>query len=60
MSKYNTIKVSTDDGRTDVWKAREYQFDGYAVDNRVFLIKKDGAVVAVYSLAHMVSAVIES
>lgn len=59
MRKYDKIMVSLDDGRTDVWKALEYQFDGYAVDNGAFLIKKDGAVVAVYSLAHMVSAVIE-
>lgn len=59
MRKYNTIKVSTDDGRTGVWEARKDQFDGYAVDNGAFLIKKDGAAVAVYSLAHMVSAVIE-
>lgn len=59
MSKYNTIKVSTDDGRTDVWEARKDQFDGYAVDNGAFLIKKDGAAVAVYSLAHLVSAVID-
>lgn len=59
MRKYDKITVSTDDGRTDVWEARKYQFDEYAVDNGVFLIKQDGVTVAVYSLVHMVSAVIE-
>lgn len=59
MRKCDKITVNTDDGRTDVWEARKSQFDEYAVDNGVFSIKKSGVIVAVYSLAHMVSAVIE-
>lgn len=59
MRKYEKITISLDDGRTDVWEARKYQFDEYAVGNGVFSIKKSGVTVAVYSLAHMVSAVIE-
>lgn len=59
MRKYSTIKVHMDDGRTDTWEVRKDQCDGYALEAGAFVVKKDGEAVGVYSLAHMISAVIE-
>lgn len=54
-----TITVTLDNGQRDVWRERDGTADGCACENGAFVVKKDGAVVAVYSLAHLVSAVVE-
>lgn len=59
MKKYEKIRVRMDDGRTDTWEARKDQCDGCALEVGAFVVKKDGEAVGVYSLAHMISAVIE-
>lgn len=59
MDRYAVLKVYLDNGQTDTWEAKSGMFDGYACDGRTFTVKKDGAVVGIYSMAHMISAIIE-
>lgn len=59
MSRLDVFRVVLDDGRTDRWEARKGDFDGYGLEDGALVVKKDGAVVGVYSLAHLMSAVIE-
>lgn len=57
--KRGTIKVSTDDGRTDVWETKVGRGFDYGLDGNALTITKDGVPVGIYSLAHLVSATIE-
>lgn len=59
MRKYGKIRVYKDDRQTDVWEVRKGDCDGYALEGGAFVVKKDGEAVGIYSLAHMISAVIE-
>ena len=55
MKRFDVLRVTLDDGRADRWEA----LDWYGLEGGALVVKKGGAVVGVYSLAHLVSAVIE-
>lgn len=59
MERFDVLRVTLDDGRTDQWTARKGEFDGYALEAGALVVKKGGAVVGIYSLTHLVSAVVE-
>lgn len=59
MRRNATITVTMDNGKQDVWRERDGDADGFAVENGAFVVKKDGAVVGVYSLDHLVSAIVK-
>lgn len=59
MRRNTTITVTLDNGKQDVWRERDGEVDDYAVENGAFVVTKGGAVVAVYSLAHLVSVVVK-
>lgn len=55
MGRLDVLRVVLDDGREDRWR----ELDGFGLEDGALLVKKGGAVVGVYSLAHLVSAVVE-
>lgn len=59
MRRNVTITVTLDNGKQDVWRERDGDADGFAVENGAFVVKYRGEAVAVYSLAHLVSAIAE-
>lgn len=59
MRRNTTITVTLDSGKQDVWRERDGTVDEYDWDSGVFIVKKDGAAVGVYSLAHLVSAIVK-
>lgn len=59
MRKYDTIKVSTDDGRTDVWETKVGRGYDYSLDGNALVVTKDGEAVGIYSMAHVTRAKFE-
>lgn len=59
MRRNVTITVTLGNGKQDVWRERDGDADGFAVENGAFVVKYHGEAVAVYSLTHLVSAVIK-
>lgn len=50
MKTYNTIEVSLKDGTSAIWSANEGDWDDFAYDGTVFIVKKDGAWVGIYNI----------
>ena len=59
MRRNATITVTLDNGQQDVWRERDGTVDDYAVEHGAFIVKKDGATIGVYSLVHLVSAIVK-
>ena len=59
MKCNTTITVTLDNGKQDVWRERDGDADSFAVEDGAFVVKYHGEAVAVYSLAHLVSAIAE-
>lgn len=57
--KYNTIEVTLNNGHSAVWEAGKGEWDDYAYDGTIFIIKKSGAWVGIYNMTHVVSVVVK-
>ena len=59
MNKYNTIEITFNDGHSAAWEAEKNEWDNYAYDGKVFIIKKNGAWVGIYNISHVISVVVK-
>lgn len=59
MEKYKTIEVSFKSGHTAVWDSDQGDWDDYAYDGKVFIVKKNGAWVGIYNMDCVLSVVIK-
>lgn len=59
MRQFDVLRVTLDDSREDRWEAKRGDFDEYGLEDGALVVKKDGAAVGIYSLTHLVSAVVE-
>ena len=59
MKEYNIIEVTFNNGHSAVWEADKGEWDDYAYDGTVFIIKKGGAWVGIYNMSHVISVVVE-
>lgn len=59
MKDYNTIEITFTNGHSAVWEANKGEWDDYAYDGKVLIIKKDGAWVGIYNMNHIISVVVK-
>ena len=59
MKNFNTIEISFKNGHAGVWEANKGEWDDYAYDGKVFIIKKDGSWVGIYNMDHVISVVVK-
>ena len=57
MKHYSTIEVTFKNGHSATWEAEKSEWDDYAYDGKVFIIKKDGAWVGIYNMDSVISVV---
>ena len=55
----NTIDVTFKNGHSAVWEASKDEWDDYAYDGKVFIIKKRGAWVGIYNMDCIISVVVK-
>ena len=56
---YNTIEITFKNGHSAAWEANKGEWDDYAYDGKVFIIKKDGSWVGIYNMDHVISVVVK-
>ena len=59
MKNFNTIEIAFKNGHSAVWEANKGEWDDYAYDGKVFIIKKDGSWVGIYNMNHVISVVVK-
>ncbi len=59
MKNYNTIEVTFKNGHSAVWEADKDEWDDYAYDGKVLIIKKNGAWVGIYNMDSIISVVVK-
>lgn len=59
MKNYNDIVITFNNGHSATWEAAKGEWDDYAYDGKVFIIKKDGAWVGIYNMDHIISVVVK-
>ncbi len=59
MKNFNTIEIAFKNGHSAVWEANKGEWDDYAYDGKVFIIKKDGSWVGIYNMDHVISVVVK-
>ena len=59
MKNYNRIEVAFASGHTATWEADKDEWDDYAYDGKVFIIKKQGSWVGLYNMDHVISVVVK-
>ena len=59
MKNYNTIEVTFKNGHSATLEAEKGEWDDYAYDGKVFIIKKDGAWVGIYNVDCIISVVVK-
>ena len=56
---YKTIEVTLKDGSSAIWEADKGDWDDYAYDGKVLIIKKDGAWIGIYNMDSVISVVVK-
>lgn len=56
---YNIIQVALKSGHSAVWEADKGEWDDYAYDGKVIIIKKEGAWVGIYNMDNVISMVVK-
>lgn len=56
---YNTIEVTLKNRHTATWEAEKGEWDDYAYDGKVLIIKKDGAWIGIYNMDSVISVVVK-
>lgn len=59
MENFNTIEVTFKNGHSAVWEASKGEWDDYAYDGKVFIIKKGGSWVGIYNMDSVISVVVK-
>ncbi len=59
MKSYNIIEVTFSNGHSAIWEADKGEWDDYAYDGKVFIIKKNGSWVGIYNMNHVISVVVK-
>lgn len=59
MKDYNIIKIALKNSHSAVWDANKDEWNDYAYDGKVFIIKKDGAWVGIYNMDSVISIVVK-
>lgn len=59
MNNYNKIEISLVGGYSAVWEAEKGEWDDYAYDGMVFIVKKNGSWVGIYNMNHVISVVVK-
>ncbi len=59
MKNYNRIEVTFKNGHTAVWEADKGEWDDYAYDGKVLIIKEDGSWVGIYNMDSVISVVVK-
>lgn len=59
MNNYNTIEITFKNGHSAVWEANKGEWDDYAYDGKVFIIKKGDSWVGIYNMDHVISVVVK-
>jgi len=57
MKKFSTIEITFVNSHTAIWNVDEW--DDYAYDGKVLVIKKDGAWVGIYNMDSVISVVVK-
>ena len=57
MKGYNDIEISFKSGHSARWEADKGEWDDYAYDGKVFIVKKGGAWVGIYNMVSVLSVV---
>lgn len=57
--KYNTIEVTFKNGHSAMWETGKGEWDDYAYDGKVFIIKKGGSWVGIYNMDSVISVVVK-
>ncbi len=50
MDNYKVIEIAFKDGHSATWEADKGEWDDYAYDGKVFIVKKDGSWVGIYNM----------
>lgn len=59
MNNYNTIEITFKDGHYAVWEANKGEWDDYAYDGKVFIVKKCDTWVGIYNMDSVISVVVK-
>ncbi len=59
MKNYNIIEVTLKGGHSAVWESGKDEWDDYAYDGKVLIIKKNGAWVGIYNMDSVISVVVK-
>lgn len=59
MKGYNDIEISFKSGHSARWEADKGEWDDYAYDGKVFIVKKGGAWVGIYNMDSVLSVVVK-
>ena len=59
MKNYNIIKITLANRHTATWEASKGEWDDYAYDGKVFIVKKDGSWVGLYNMEHVICVVVK-
>lgn len=59
MNNYKVIEIAFKDGHSATWEADRGEWDDYAYDGKVFIVKKDGFWVGIYNIDCIRSIVVE-
>lgn len=59
MKNYNTIEVTMKDGQSSIWEADKDEWDDYAYDGKVFIIKKNGSWNGIYNMDCVLSVIVK-
>jgi hypothetical protein len=59
MKNYNIIEITLANGHTATWEADKGEWDDYAYDGKVFIVKKDGSWVGLYNMDHVICVVVK-
>ena len=57
--KYNTIEITFKNGHSAMWEADKGEWDDYAYDGKVFIIKKGCSWVGIYNMDSVISVVVK-
>lgn len=59
MKNYTIIEITLRNGHSIVLSSEKGEWDDYAYDGTVFVVKKDGVWVGIYNIADIFSVVVK-
>jgi len=58
QNEFNTIEIAFKSGHSATWEANKGEWDDYAYDGKVFIIKKNNSWVGLYNMDSIISVVV--